>query len=291
MNIEDRMVRKIDQDRSRNRLELSPTMALAYEKANGVLSNPDYAIREADFIPVYGPEIVAADTAFANRLKSEFDVRDTPEEKKLKQIADIFEAIVLIESESSEWFGNARTLKTSPFDDYINKVDMIAEWFTPEDGSRLLALAVDVTFGTKNIQRKLEAIKMEIDSGKLGSIKYFKDERGDFIGTRNNVPRTVIGVSESLVEELAGLWVAKNNKALGEHPIQRLFLDEIETQLNAMYDYALKQGKSDVALAYKQVLGVVRPIRESKLPFRSREIARDTVATEIVLDTEKLFHP
>lgn len=196
---------------------------------------------------------------------------------------------MLTQSDSNGWLGNARTLKTAPYDDFKNKVDMIAEWFTPEEGSRLLALAVDVTFGAKSVQKKLEAIKAEIDSGKLGSIKYFKDERGDFIGMRNNVPRTVIGVSELVIEELADLWVHRKHTALAEHPIQRLFLDEIDAQLMMMHNYALKKGKLDAVLAYKQVLGVIQPLRDSKAKFRSKEIAGDTVAREIVLDTSKIF--
>ena len=289
MSAEDFLIQRIDRERDYSRTELSPDMAKAYEKATDVLSNPEYSIQEADFVGVYGPDIVAADTARTDRLKHDFDARNTPEEKKMKQIADIFEAVVLMQSESSEWFGNARTLKTSAYDDYINKVDMIAEWFSPEAGSRLLALAVDVTFGLTNIQRKLEAIKEEIDENKLGSIKYFKDERGDFIGTRNNVPRIVIGVSEHVVEELAELWVQGKKEALGKHPIQRLFLDEIEVQLTIMRDYALKKSKFDAVLAYDQVLGIVRPIRESKMKFRSREVAGDPVAGKIVLNSRQVF--
>ena len=284
------MADKIDRERARNSVELSPSMALAHEKAkNEIFTNPDYYINEVDFVPKYGQEVIDADVAFANGLKNEFEARDTPEEKKLKHIADVFEAIVLTQSDSNGWLGNARTLKTAPYDDFKNKVDMIAEWFTPEEGSRLLALAVDVTFGAKSVQKKLEAIKAEIDSGKLGSIKYFKDERGDFIGMRNNVPRTVIGVSELVIEELADLWVHRKHTALAEHPIQRLFLDEIDAQLMMMHNYALKKGKLDAVLAYKQVLGVIQPLRDSKAKFRSKEIAGDTVAREIVLDTSKIF--
>ncbi len=166
---------------------------------------------------------------------------------------------------------------------------MIAEWFTPADGSRLLALAVDVTFGTVSIEKKLAAIKAEINKGKLGSIKYFKDERGDFIGTRNNVPRTVIGVSESVVEDLAHLWIRGRNKDLSQHPIQHLFLNEIEMQLTAMHDYAVKQGKSDAVLAYRQALGIVRPLHANKRRFKSDELGRDRVAREIARHTEEQF--
>ncbi len=290
MSFENRIIANLDREKVRNTIELTPAMARAHEKAkNEIFVNSDYFINETDFIPVYGQEIVDADVSFARGLKKEFEERDTLEDKKLKQIADVFEAIVLTQSDSNGWLGNARALKTAPYDDFKNKVDMIAEWFTPKEGSRLLALAVDVTFGAKNVQKKLEAIKEEIDSGKLGSIKYFKDERGDFIGMRNNVPRTIIGVSEPVIEELADLWVQGKHSVLADHPIQRLFLDEIDAQLMMMHDYALKKGKADVVLAYKQVLGIIQPLRDSKAKFRSKKIAGDTVAQEIVLDSNSVF--
>lgn len=289
MDIEGRLVRNIDREREHQQTELSPEMALAYEKTELVFADPKYSLQETDFIPAYGQENVAADIAVVKDLKAKFDARDTPEKKKLKRIADIFEAIVLTQSESRKWFGDASTLKTSTYDDYINKVDMIAEWFTPSEGSRVLALAVDVTFSTESIQEKLRAIKAEIDSGALGSIKYFKDKRGDFMGIRNNVPRIVVGVSESVIEELADLWVREEHKALDEHPIQILFLDEMLAQLTFMHDYALKRGNTAAVLAYKQVLETVRPIHEKKLDLRKRTLSRDGVAAEIVIDAQKVF--
>lgn len=288
MGYEDFLIRRIDKEKSRS--ELSPVMKEAEVKACKILKSPEYVIQESDFKTIYGDDTVEKDIKSANNLEFKFRSRNTPEGNKMKVIADIFEAIVLMQSELGEWFGeNARTLKTARYDDYINKVDMVAEWFTPTDGSRLLALAVDVTFGTSSIQYKLHAIKEEIDNDKLGSIKYFKDDRGDFIGTRNNVPRTIIGVSEAMVEELAGLWIQRKNKALGEHPVQRLFMDEIESQLVAMHKYASKQGKSGVISAYEQALGTIRTIRADKEKFYSEKTSEDFVAREIIRHTEEIF--
>lgn len=288
MGYEDRLIREIDKKRSR--VELSPVMKEAEAKAHEVLENPEYVIQESDFESIYGSGTIAEDLETANSLELKFKSQSTPEMQRTKAVADIFEAIVLMQSELNEWFGeNVRTLKTSRYDDYKNKVDMVAEWYTPADGSRLLALAVDVTFGTGSIQRKLCAIKEEIDNDKLGTIKYFKDDRGDFIGTRNNVPRTVIGVSESMVEELATLWMQRKNKDLGEHPVQRLFMDEIESQLVAMHEYAVRQGKSGVISAYEQALGTIRTIRVDKEKFFSEKTSEDFVAKEILRHTEELF--
>ncbi|MDO8742182.1 MAG: hypothetical protein Q7J45_01410 [bacterium] len=49
MNFESRMADKIDRERARNSVELSPSMALAHEKAkNEIFTNSDYFIHEAD---------------------------------------------------------------------------------------------------------------------------------------------------------------------------------------------------------------------------------------------------
>jgi len=288
MGYEDFLIRGIDKER--NRTELSPVMKEASRKAHEIFADPEYVIQESDFEEMYGKEVVAKDIETVDKIELGFKSRSTPEGDKMKAIADVFEAIVLMQSELNEWFGeNARTLKTARYDDYINKVDMLAEWFTPSDGSRILALAVDVTFGTKSIQHKLQAIKEEIDNDKLGSIKYFKDDRGDFMGMRSNVPRTVIGVSESMVEELASLWTQRKNKDLSTHSVQWLFMSEIEFQLAAMHEYASKQGKLNVIPAYEQALGTIRNILANKQEFYSKEAEDDLVAKEIMRHTEELF--
>lgn len=109
------------------------------------------------------------------------------------------------------------------------------------------------------------------------------------MGIRNNVPRIVVGVSESVIEELADLWVREEHTALDEHPIQILFLDEMLAQLTFMHDYALNRGNTTAVLAYKQVLETVRPIHEKKLDLRKRTLSRDGVAAEIVIDAQKVF--
>lgn len=288
MGFEDSILRKID--REKDRTELSPFMKKAFEKASGILKDPDYAIQESDFESVYEPESVEKDIENADRLEKKFESQNTPEGKRLKKVADILESIVLMHSELSNWFGeNAQTLKTSRHDDYVNKVDMITEWTTPTD-SRILALAVDVTFGTASIQKKLETIKAEIDDGKLGSIKYFRDGHGDFMGTRNNVPRIVIGASESTVEKLADLWIQNKNKDLETHPIQYLFAHEMETQLGAMLEYAIQEKQDDAMRAYEQALEIVRGICAEKLQFKSEEMDTDPVAQEILRHTKEQFN-
>ncbi len=282
-------------DRSRqNRSELSPLMNTAYEKAaKEVLSNPDYSIQESEFtggeFPVYDKHSVDADIATGKRLHDNFEARQTSQEGNSKKIADTLEAIVLMETEMSDWFGNATTFKTSRFDDYVNKVDMLAEWNTPQTGSQVLALGLDVTFGTMKIEQKIASIKEEIDRDKLGMVRYFKDSRGDFMGTRKNIPRTIIGVSQPVVEDLAGLWIHKENKLLGAHPIQRLLLSQIGLQLSMMRDYAAKRGSHTAESALQQSLSVIKRVRENKVSLQLGTLAEDPVWREIETQTRKQF--
>ncbi len=60
---------------------------------------------------------MAADIARVDHLRHEFEARAMGKESQLKKVADIFEAIVLMQSELNEWLGNARTLKVAPYDD------------------------------------------------------------------------------------------------------------------------------------------------------------------------------
>lgn len=288
MGAEDWMLRNIDRRRE-HREEFSPIMERAHEKAHELFRDPDYAIQSADFIDLYGTVQVQADVHKAQEKMRQFRLTDTPIERNSKKIADVLEAIVLEESEMSEWLGNATTLHTTPYDDIVNHVDMLAEWYTPQDGSRLMALAVDVTFGTQTADQKLLNIKKEIDSGALGRVKYFKDARGSFKGTRYNVPRSIIGVSQKTVEDLAQLWVNGEKKQLGGHPVQKVFVGQMHSQLLLMRDYAHRNGQASVAQAYDEALSAVSPVHSSKLDIDATHIQKDPVVAALADKTRLIF--
>ncbi len=280
----------IDRARER-RLELSPTMRLAHEKAEReVLHNPDYVIQESSFDQVYDAQTIASDIALTERLSRQFDERMTQSERVTKQIADTFEAIMLMQTEMGNWLGDrATTLKTSKFDDYTNKVDMLAEWSAPGQGTHVLALAVDVTFGVRSVEKKLTDIRHEIEAGKLGSVRYFRDEKGTLMGTRFNVARTVVGISQPVIEELSRLWLDGKNKALGEHPVQRIILAEMAFQLSQMEKYAIKLGKHDIAQSYRDALAGLRKVLDEKKAIDIGSLKEDPVRMEIIEQTKKQF--
>lgn len=275
------------QKEERARLRLSPTMEKAHARALGVFK--ESSVREIDFKDTYGVEVIKEDLEKVIELQKKWKAREEVQEHITNSIAEVLEAIILSEGELSQWLGEAHTVRTAAYDDYVNGVDMMSEWYSPEDGSRVLALAVDVTFGTIKIQKKLERIRDEIDKGELGSIKYFTDIRGDFFGTRRNVPRVVIGVSQQTVEKLAELWVNGEKKALGAHAVQRVIVEEMYLQLRAMQDYALSKDQAHVADAYTPAIRIIGKLLEEKRNMEYGDMANDRVFKDILFKTTQIF--
>jgi hypothetical protein len=268
--------------------KLSPLLENAHRKSREVLAK--YSINMADFASVYTPAGVAADMAHVAELKRRFAKSDTPELLVAKQMSEISEAFVVRAVNEYGMFGDSASMyATTDFDDFVNGTDAIGEWYTPEDGSRLLALGVDATFSTQGIEKKLVQIRHEIDSGKLGSLRYFRDKRGDFMGTRNNVPRTVIGVSAPVVERLSRLWIEGDEVGLARHPVQFLFLHEIHTQLEAMCRYARTHNKPDVVVAYAQALATIRRLLSEKQKLSRGDIGDDKIAQGIGTISRQVF--
>lgn len=291
MNAEHSAMGNIDRNREKH-YELSPLMHKAHEKAvRDVFMDPDASIQEAEFDSVYGKEAVTKDVALADYLEKKFSAENSVQMKNAHKIAEVFEAIVITQSEMSNWLGpNAHTLKTSRFDDFVNKVDMLAEWTSVSEGKSILALAVDVTFSAGAIAKKMAAIKAEIDSGQLGSVRYFKDIDGSFLGTRRNVPRAVIGVSEAMVGELASLWVNGEKKELGVHAVQKLLVNQMSQQLAYMRSYAERTGRDHIVQAYDQALATMKRLRDNQMSITLTDALRqDPVSLEISEQTKAHF--
>ena len=286
------MLGNIDR-RRQNRSELAPVFTQAFPKAKEVLNNPDYAIQENDpaFVDLYGEAGVASDRAYVDRVRGRIEREQTTQDKNTEKVAQIFEAIMLIQAELSNWFGeNARTFKTSDFDDLHNKVDMFTEWYSDAEGTRVLALGVDATTGPSGIPKKLMEIRDQIDAGILAQIKYFKDERGDFTGTRRNVPRVIVGAGIQTVQHLASLWIEGEKRQLGQHAIQRLIVnDQIIPQLRYMEKYALAHNQPVVASSYRQALAAIAPLEEEKRIYQLGDLVSDPVTAELHAQLNSLF--
>lgn len=236
----------------------------AHERAKGVLT--DNEIKLETFAGLYDEDILTRDTKEIERLEEIF------EQSPSKIHADILEAIICEHGELSDWFGTeSEVIKTSRFDDYINKIDMVIE--TKEDGQGVsrfshLALGVDVTFGSRDLHKKFDAIRANINNGVLGEVKYFHSDRHHFTGRLRKVPQIVVGVAIERVKELGLLWMNRKSKELSEHAVQVTILEEAALQLQAFADYArrnnTKETENVVPILEKELQKIQELLTEKK---------------------------
>lgn len=244
---------------------IHPAVKNAHRIAEKMLK--ENAVDPKDFTALYGTENIARDIAYAEKREREFS-RDAH-----KVYAEVLEAILYDQIELSDWFGaNARTIKTSFFDDIVNGSDLILELEDIKKTFSHLSLSVDVTFGTSTETKKFSAIKDKIDAGTLGTIKYFHSEKGGFRDELSKVPQVVIGVEKDMVIQLSGLWAGEHgrnregNLKLATHPVQRIIFTEILLELRAFKEYAEATGKNALVPIYeKDILALEDILRKRPL--------------------------
>lgn len=223
-----------------------------------------------DFIDLPGSteDSVILDEREIERLKKIFAGNEAqdPALKESKEFAAALEALIMINAELCNWFGSdARTIRVSEYDDIKNGVDFIIRF---PDG---VTIAVDVTASERQLGKKFDRIRDEIDRGELAEIKYFYDEDADERGTLKNIPRVIIAADGRTIGELGELWLKNKNekerkegkKDLERHFIQIQMLKEIELQLEAFIGYA--SGREEIISRYEDVLQKVKEILGEKL--------------------------
>jgi hypothetical protein len=227
---------------------------------------------------------IQKDRAEVSRLKAAFGPED-----EAKKTATVFEAIILEQSELAEWLGpNATTIKTSDYDDYINGVDLVAEFGNTSSGFSHLALGVDVTFGATKLRQKFESILAEIELDTLAEIKYFRSDALGFEGTLQHIPRVVLGISKEEVLALSRLWLTNNKRALAIHPIQHVLLDQMHRQLSVFGNIAWKSNKKNAAERYVRARRMIEEIRMNKPSADMGELKDDKLHRLIVEETDRL---
>ena len=238
------------------------------EKAKKSLK--EYSISMDDFID-YGEENIKKDNELIARLKEKHQKENSSEEKGAKILADILEAIILEESELSNWLGeNTSTIKASDYDDYVNGIDAIIE-FEEETTTNHVALGIDATF-SKDIHKKFDRIKKEIEDGVLAEAKYFSSS---FIkGRHKQIPRLVIGADVKTIKELGELWLDKDSqtegrkgevkKALEKHPMQFQILKQMIIEAEAFKHYSEKIKQTEIAGIYEKLGNIIKKIYDRK---------------------------
>lgn len=299
MSFEDNFLRQVDFSRSharrdderaiRSRIELPPLIKTAHNRLKReVFSNQSYSIQAPEFSSIYGKENIIADMQKIATYRKQWE-QQSSQEKNSKVLAEVLEGMILVNARENGWFGDSVTMKTSLFDDVFNKTDMFTEWHENTEGSRVLAMAVDITYGKTALSKKLQDIKTEIDSDRLGTIRYFKDTRGDFMGTRNNIPRTVIGISPEHTLAIASLWMKGDSDALQTHTTQRVLIEEMYVQTKAMADYAHFHNHKNATRAYEDALASIEKLRQQKESISIADQEPDTIAAELITQTKAIF--
>lgn len=233
--------------------EQEPFLDRAYERAQKVLGNSE--INPRAFNGLYPKEIIDRDLQMVERRKREFAADATPEEREDQRLAYIFEAMFHDGLAKGDWLGNgAHAIKPSRFDDIVNGVDSVVEFqeglAVEQNGksASYLALAMDVTFGAR-VEDKLRRIKnVEIGEEQLTSIKYFESQ---YLGGQlelAGIPRVVVGADRRAVRQLIDVWLSGDEKALREHPLHKMVLEEIRMQLEVFEAYS-RAGEHDAESA------------------------------------------
>lgn len=224
-----------------------------------------HRFNEKDFIDnPFSEGDVNEDLAFVAEQEAKNKREETAQNRELKEIADMFEALVLWNAEMAEWFGHhATTVKTSKYDDRKNGVDMIVT-FKEGKAVQHLGLAADVTFSSdpKVMRDKFSGLRSQIRNGTLARVKYFHSD--NYHGQLSKLPEVIIGVSAKMVHELAGLWADGKNNFLANHRVGVLLLRQIEAQLITFAKYAESMGQNEASRIYADRLEIIQSILKEK---------------------------
>lgn len=243
----------------------------AYRKAE--LLSSQHEIKPESFIDLYTKDAVEADIEYVKKMDQAFEINNTEVDKQHLVVAKILEAIIFEQGEQSDWFGpNATTIKTSPYDDYKNKLDSIIEFSEGENRASHVAFGIDVTYAS-SAHNKFQYIKDRIDKGELARIKYFVSDRISFRGELSQIPLTVISTHYDTINQMAADWITADKKALAEHWIQFQILEELMEQCRLFSAYAQKVNQSRISQSYSNLQKIIdKVLTDKKLTLRDPEI-------------------
>lgn len=241
------------------------------------------AIKMEEFSDLYH-EGVELDKALVEEKRRHFS--ETFSAKRGK----IAEALLSEQAELSEWLGkDAMTIVPSEFDDFINGVDIAVE-FEREEGFKHLALGLDITSSAREIRGKLLEARKHISKGDLTKIKYFISEKSHIRGEISKIPWLLIGIDKKMLRELCDLRLTqmpppneaglseetrkrlseermKARKALAEHRVRNLILEELEMQLKFFMEFADKNNQEAIAGIFENLLELISSLLREAPPL------------------------
>ena len=262
------------------------TFNLLVPKHKALAINPDA------FADKYSPEKIANDKRYVRERKQQFQEQRSESTKR----AQTLEAIMAEQIELSDWFGpETLTIIPAEYDDLHNGIDMLVEFTQELEESgdfEYLALGVDITSSVHSLDKKLAIIKDGVLKGTLAQMTYFDSERNQKAkGLRFNIPKVIIGIERQAIQELSELWLeahqAKINshdqslspesrksqkerargalRALAEHRVRYLILEEIKLQLETYLDFAKKLDKTKVVAQLESSVEIVNRLLKQKV--------------------------
>lgn len=235
--------------------------AIIKEQTNKILSERP---KEADFIgKPYSREEVQIDFNRIVAHKRHHQEVETLQAKEQKELANIFEVVVILGISKAKWLGEGVSAqKTSDYDDFENDVDILLR-FKENKAESYLGLAADVTFSSnlKVLQKKFVTLEKKIREGTLTQIKYaYPGQEGPL----DKVPEIIVGVSGAMVRELADLMAQGKMKELQEHPASILLLLQAKAQLETFKSYALRYGQEEVAGIFLNMAQIIDKLLDQK---------------------------
>lgn len=228
--------------------------------------------------------------------------------------SELLENIISYLTERAGWFGHdCEVTPTHEFDDVANGTDLVVTWYKQEAGGKkvIAQLAIDCTLTEDKLDEKIDKITDKIDEGELTNLRYFKSKRLGIMGPIKNLPRVIVRLEKSKLDELCRVAIKETSnlktgaKEFRTYYVQLLFLMEIESQLKSQEQYMKKrepeqknrknfqelqkimkntgQVISNIILNKKGSLdedSIQRAVREFKHPFSSRSRLRPPADVE-----------
>lgn len=228
------------------------------------------SVNPREFSDVYPTEDIQKELERVDGLSKKFAQERTPDHELLDKAAFAAEVLVYEQIGLSDWLSAGRMKvyveKTSELDDVLNKTDIVVTFEDEAGEEEPLALTIDVTIGLKAIGEKIHSIKQEIDARTLARVKYHETPSGERRGL-TQTPRVILALEPEELVKLLALWVETlpiAKERLKNHPVQLLFAREIEAQIRAYREYAVRSGDAAFAKKFDRVLTIATEVREEK---------------------------
>ncbi len=223
---------------SQEKQQKEQRLSLGLSKADQVMEEKKLELES--FADSVSTQKLQRDRAYVDRLHAVFTSKELKKEAKYGKV---LEALILDLGELASWLGeNTDIARTTEYDDWRNKVDVLLRFKRVEGGEDFLGMAVDATVSYL-LRDKFDRIVQEIEPGHMGEVHYVKKDWKK--GRLDNLPRVVVGVDPERVDELMQLWLQDDYEALAASPVKKLLLTQIASQLQLYHDYANKYGKRD----------------------------------------------